>query len=529
MRIPAACATLILVPSVLGQRVLPPVRVHAAPNPGDHEYIETAVAVGGLSANHVLAAWLDRTSPGFVRYAVSLDAGRTFVDAVLKPPECVPGAPPATFADPMVASSPTTDDLWVGGVLIGVQQQAVNVWRIPAGTAAPAVASAVECRADRFGRPLDKPFIAVGPRVDLPAVETMYAFFTDFAPDAQGLLFGKVAQDAKMLLWPSARLDVRRTQPPPGVNEEGVAIVPVVLTGSPHRGRVVCIWRPSQPTMGTPVVMSSDDGGKSWLPAAPIPLDHAGADPIRPVEPSDLPGAGLGISQNTIPWIAASPVDSRLVYATFWGVGDPQNDTNVDIFIARSVDGGATFDPKNTVRLTDALLGDVAPAGAPPVDQILPAIAIDRFGGVNILYYALLDTGGSYTAQPKWARISGLSGVIGAGDIQTKVLGPAFPRPTLNDGSIGILKEYQMIAASGSVLYACYMSAHEGPMNIYVSKIDLSPLDVDGDGIPDGRDIGAFVGALANGLPEADVNDDHAVDGADVEAFLASLRCGGAP
>src|SRR5262249_45864509 len=153
-------------------------------------------------------------------------------------------------------------------------------------------------------------------------------------------------------------------------------------------------------------------------------------------------------------------------------------DGNVDLYIAQSRDGGRHFLPQNTLHLTDAHLGDEVDGG-PEVDQVLPSITVDRFHRVHILYHAMTRTGTSATFRAKWAMIPSFSAGVTPAQVVKAPLAPVFSQPHLNGGGVSSLLDYDMIASSGCLVYAVYVSAHEGTaanphtMNIYVSKIDL--------------------------------------------------------
>ncbi len=544
----AVIAVLSVAGAAWGQHVDAARRVNAVLNPGAHEYREPAIAVSGVNPKHLIVGWVDMTPPFPLHYAISVNAAATFSEGLLVPVGCIPGAPVFPFADPMVASSMVSDDLWIGGVIYSNLQQGFTVFHNGPGSGLIDLAGSVECRQDLRGTVLDKPFMAVGPRFDAPAVQTLYLFFTDFlAPtpakpgdvvdQPPGQVFGRVTSDLKTLAWDPARIQVRRSGA--GHNEVAVAIIPVVLTGPPHAGRVVCVWRPTNPAdpsypLGrTPETMYSDDGGATWLPpGGPISLDHSGADLIYAVNDVDLPDRAVGVNVNTVPGVAVDPTDSRLVYVVFWGKSSAftELDGNVDLYVAQSRDGGASFDPKDTLHLTDDLLGDTVEAG-PPVDQVLPAIAVDQFHGVNVLYYAQTQTAAGIFFLPKWARITDFAGQVKPSQVTTRALGPAFARPVLTGGGVGSLRDYMMIAASGPLLYATYASTQEASMNIYVNRIDLCRADVSPDGVVDSADLLAFGAAVGTGSAAADVNNDGAVTGEDLSEFVQAFvaGCGAAP
>ncbi len=515
-------------------------RVHVAPNPGNREFRETAVAVSTVNPAHLIVSWVAKYPGAHLGYAVSIDSGKSFVDGMLDPAAslCVK-APSASFGDPMVAASTVKDELWVGGVVQYCPQQALVVYHNPAAALTLGPPSVLECRLTC--QILDKPFCAVGP--DAAGIERMHLFFSDFAyidPASGGPeMFGRSTADLATLTWDPDRFNIRR--PGAAANEEGVAVIPVVLTGAPVRGRIVCVWRPTYPTGGTPVSMYSDDGGKNWLPTGgPTLLNQSGssssgtglsaaASPIYPVEERDLPNGGEGNLVNTVPGVAVDPLDSRLVYAVFWGKsqGPADQRANVDLYIAQSRDGGATFPPQSTLHLTDAQLGDAPSSGGPAVAQFMPAITVDGMHGLNLLYYRMTDTGNGVEFQAKWARVPDPASGLMPAVLPNHVLSPKFTQPIVTGHGIGSLRDFQMIASNKTLVYAAYMSAHEGgAMNIYLTRINLCAADVTADGVVSAADVAAFTGALGTGEQAADVNGDGSVNGEDVNSFLYSLTNG---
>jgi hypothetical protein len=384
----------------------------------------------------------------------------------------------------------------------------------------PDEATLPNCRSDLHGRFLDKPLLCAGPRPG-GGPESVYVFYSDYAtepwPESTPRIVGQTATPGP-LAWSPGRIDVRR--PGGTLDEEGTGAAPVVLGGGEHAGRIVCAWRPNFPTGGTPVCMYSDDGGASWGPSAPMALDQCGADPIYPVEARDLP-AELDEGANTLPSIAADPVDWQRVYVAFWGKSTPWGG-NVDLYIAQSLDGGATFLPANTLHLTDAHLGDTA-AGT-QVDEVMPAVAVDRFHGVDLFWYAMIETEQGVMVQPKWARIASFSGSVTPAQVFRQALGPSFALPE-SGGEPAPLGDYYTIASSGCLVYAVWMGAQEGSMNIYVSRMSLCPADVVADGVLDAADVAAFTRAYAAGDLAADLNHDGVVDARDLALFLESMSC----
>ncbi len=513
-------------------------RVNTVPNPGDHVYREAALAVSSQNASHLLVAWMEEGSDHRVRYAISTDAAASFTGDYFTAVDCSDPSGNIYF-DPMAASSPTTDDLWIGYGLQSNAHQSIQVWHNGPGSTSLDHPSTAECRENIFVL-LDKPFIGVGAKSAGSPYEKMYMFYTHFG--GLGDLVGRATDDLASLTWAADPINVRRAGSP--LNETGIGITPVILNGPPSRGRVVGVWKPtvnpSDPLENglTPVTMYSENAGLDWLPAAPTTIDHtfnasnSQGDQFYGVVPQDFPNDGVGVGDLrgvvSVPGIAVDPSNNNFVYLITWGKSENQaSNGNVDLYVSQSRDGGATFLPQNTLHLTDAMLDDIAPPGYPAVDQVMPAITVDRFGKVNIFYYTARETPtGEAAYRAKWARITNFSADPAQVQVISAPLALSFPQPVVG-GQLATFRDYYMIAATRCLVYAVFMSAHEGDtMNIYVSRINLCPADVTADGTIDSADVLAFGQALAAGAPAADVNNDEAINAQDVTCFMQSLTCG---
>jgi hypothetical protein len=112
--------------------------------------------------------------------------------------------------------------------------------------------------------------------------------------------------------------------------------------------------------------------------------------PVGCTDTALLPQGGPSVLN--APCIAADPRDEQIVYMVFLGRTNSANGgANIDLFIARSDDGGANFSyddetvpqpGKRVLHLRDEDLGDPEQSL-----QFLPSIAVDAWGGVHVLYY----------------------------------------------------------------------------------------------------------------------------------------------
>jgi hypothetical protein len=213
----------------------------------------------------------------------------------------------------------------------------------------------------------------------------------------------------------------------------------------------------------------------------------------------------------------------------------PPVPANVDIYIAKFTDGGETLLPANVLRLTDAMLGD--PEGA---DQFMPAIAVDQWGGINILYYRTTDPDNTPSDQTylraMYARIHSFSGT--SPSLTVKALSPSSFRsvvpPMPTEAPFATVGDYQWICVSACSVYACYMSTLDFGLgverySIYVQKVTLCAADADTDGSITPNDPIAFSTLYAACDPRADLNNDGCVDAYDFSLFLTAYTCGSNP
>jgi hypothetical protein len=215
----------------------------------------------------------------------------------------------------------------------------------------------------------------------------------------------------------------------------------------------------------------------------------------------------------------------------------PSNN-NLDLYLARlSLDPfsqAMRFTPADTIRLTDSLLGE--PAGA---DQIIGNVAVDAYGGINLVYYSVSPDGRypygdgslpSYT--PRYARFSRFPAPSSSFGLKLANLAPAFNplAAPFTSSSTVIFPEYHGITSSGCMVYTTYMSAHSGTYGIYVNAINLCIADTSVDGFVTEVDPPIFADQYVTHNSAADLNYDGVIDAADVLIFQTSYQCGcGAP
>jgi hypothetical protein len=191
------------------------------------------------------------------------------------------------------------------------------------------------------------------------------------------------------------------------------------------------------------------------------------------------------------------------------------------LYIAQSIDGGASFPVQKIVQLTDSQLGD-----PPASDQFMPAITVDKFGGVNLLYFRRSVPAGDLALQydVNYARIANFTVPL-SGTIQVRRLTPRFNPVPVTGGTLG---HYLMMDHSGCEVWVAYPRADNvlGVCDVFVQHINISAADVTDDADVTPIDMAAFVNALSAGDPSADLNHDGILNAIDVQTFVTAYSCG---
>ncbi|MGH6961312.1 MAG: hypothetical protein ACREE7_12565, partial [Dongiaceae bacterium] len=175
------------------------------------------------------------------------------------------------------------------------------------------------------------------------------------------------------------------------------------------------------------------------------------------------------------------------------------------------------------------------PDPSPPGDQFMPALAVDTYGGLNVLWYdtrhvAQSDSATHAFLDAYYARITDFAAPAQAYE-EHRLTGVSFSTaPGFAGAFIG---DYQQIAAAGPLVYPCYMSAHQGTQHYYTHQIDVRGLagDANCDGEVNNFDIDPFVLALLDpvayqaafpdcDIDHADVDGDGAVTNFDIDPFV---------
>jgi hypothetical protein len=202
--------------------------------------------------------------------------------------------------------------------------------------------------------------------------------------------------------------------------------------------------------------------------------------------------------------------------------GHDPDDTDphlVDIYLARSTDGGRTFTPSNTIKLTHAL--------PPPYDgthQIRPSIAVDNCGAVNVFFYQYHATdliNHNHTYEPRYLRIPSFPSTSG---IFQASLGPTFP---VHENEF--MGDYDRMTCTGTEVYIPHTGKDaNGIWNVYLSRVSVCPpvvADVNVDSAVTAVDATTFMEWFGNGDTRADLNHDGLIDTADVALFCTSYTC----
>ena len=316
----------------------PPVRVDSGE---PTQAGETAIAVVG---DRLVAAWNDQHAPAGGRWrlgaALSRDGGAVWEEPGILRPD--PDHDAVDEGDPAAAADPRTGNLWVAGVRFRTDGN-LFVARLRPGAGVfdvPVVAS--EGLAIPAG--YDKPQIAVGPAPGDPGLTWLYLAFSG----------GLVRSTDLGETWSHVG--------PLGLDQE-VAYHPRV---GPDGVLYVSSWVFSGDRTRIHFRRSTDGGGTF---AGPI-LAATRVEEWETPDSSRVPGR---LRSPPLPVLALAPDgDLFLVYCDTASVSGTE--TDLDLFLARSADGGDTWSAPRSLHLgTDG-------------DQILPWLEIDGRGRLHLVH-----------------------------------------------------------------------------------------------------------------------------------------------
>ncbi|MEM6793374.1 MAG: tetratricopeptide repeat protein [Acidobacteriota bacterium] len=306
---------------------------------GSAQAIETAIA--GVDAN-LVTAWNDQRAgqvSGSWRLGVatSVDGGASWSEQLLRPP----GGEATDFeGDPTVAYDPRTGSFWAGGVSF-FQGGSLYVARKPPGQAfAPPVVVA-----DQDGLLFDKALLAVGPAPGNPSSTRLYIAYRE----------GFHASADLGATW-SPRLPLTPTE---------VYYQPRV---APDGTVYVLSWSMDDLAIR---LRRSLNGGASFEPRQQIltRLDVWGLQSA-----SRVPGEAR---VPPLPVLAIGPSGELYVlFCDTTGI-DATGDANLDLYLSRSADGGATWSTPAVIHGPSGALGD----------QFAPWLEVDAQGDLHAVFY----------------------------------------------------------------------------------------------------------------------------------------------
>jgi hypothetical protein len=249
--------------------------------------------------------------------------------------------------------------------------------------------------------------------------------------------------------------------------------------------------------------------------------------PVHVYRPSEF---RIGIESH----ISVDPYDPTKVYVVF--PGRAEGSTDSDIFVARGTIvrnplPQLVFDPEHTLRITDAMLGD--PTGT---QQVMPAVAVDRYGGVNLIYVRYIPGGTPQLVDVHYARIASFDTTLGNGTgVFVKRLTPASFDPMRGPvAEFAFMGDYIGIAASGCYVYPCYPACWDNGLRPidpadnparkwgwYVHRVTLicTLADFNADGGVDNTDAIAYFQKFLASDGIADMNGDGAIDVTDLALY----------
>lgn len=302
---------------------------------------ETSVAGVGPE---LVAAWNDERDgqqSGMWRLGVatSFDGGATWSDFLLRPPN----PDPARFeGDPMTAYDPRTGSFWAGGIEF-FSGGRVYVARKAAGAASfePPVVVASDSS-------FDKGWMVAGPAPGDPSSTHLYLAYS-FPMEM------RVSTDLGAT-WSSGR----------ALFPDGISFHPRIGPG----GELYLLFIELSATERV-VLQRSLDGGATVEPAIDV---VSRMDTWDFQDGSRFPGQ-FRVAQ--IVYLAVSPVDGALYCVYFDTTSIVGGNANVDLYLMRSDDGGASW------TLPMVINGDADPPG----DQFFPWIEIDTSGRLHLAYF----------------------------------------------------------------------------------------------------------------------------------------------
>ncbi len=570
------------------QQLIANIQVSTTPNPG-HLNAEPTIVASPVNPREVLVAWNGWTpgssEPGRVRYRVSTAgfAGEALpaTPSILPTPNTGGGAcggcnnPLNQSFDPVVATSrasPLTGDLFVGAFFqrSGTTDRALALGRkrLGEGDLEANVHYATRCLSNLF---FDRPCLMAGRRAPETALgEALY--FTFQSTDGFAYSCRSMAAAPLGSAWECNPVNVCNGYPALITSVQGDAgqislgNPGVVIHSGARAGRLIVAscrggaGLTSAFSPNPPEITWTDVGGgppscaaNPWSVARV--LNQYGPPPGNPVAGVNLSTSGVEIPVPTdiafmfksTPSIAVDPADPSNVYIAFIGRSTSDTPGEIDLFIGWTNTGNAYGPPagdgprfqgqdpgapwglsRRTHRIADSsLVAAGESTSGVHAEQFLPALVIDDFGGINVLYCQIHE---NVAAEPptlytvRYARWPNRAALEAGQPPVLLVLSPPSEPFTLLQGH-----EYQGITASRCWVYAAWASKHSGTWQVYVSCINLCPADADASGTLDPLDPVTFGVQFAAQQAAADVNEDGLISPQDYSDFFAAYACGACP
>ncbi len=413
---------------------------------------------------------------------------------------------------------------------------------------------------DDEGNPVngvDKPVVAVGPdaTTGIDVLDLVWALpFAESSPcdpntQSQHRLWRYSSADSGMT-WPDLGFPVGPDFTQTHKGNHGGPGQHVFIRSSPNVGRRVTAYRPEAevagPECAAPLPRATwSNNGTLWLNSTNPTLawnpDTHSAQAIAGVPPSLSPPVDLPIEATNEPSLGVDPRPGNGNHLYMLFSATIPNSGNVDLFIAHSADGGANFSGTSqpglqVLHLRDQDLGEVLTSA-----QIMGALVVDQFGGVNFIYYTA-ETQWTDPANPVWRyRVNyGRIASFGTDPVPSIVHFPltnwfdlegvtGLYRP---DSVLTFLGDYVTGDTRGCDVYFAFPARDGvGGINIFVSKVRVSTTctiaaDIDQNGDINLADATLFLQCYCAGDPRADITQNGVIDGYDVVQFDQSFVCG---
>ncbi|MCC7292712.1 MAG: hypothetical protein IT449_11695 [Phycisphaerales bacterium] len=503
-------------------------------NPPDHVWFECSAGVRLNTAQEVVVAAIDQTV-GKIAYGVTLNGGVSFTN----------GQFVTLGFDPWVCADPATGAIWVTALGSGLQpcqgRCAGVAWKAPGATTFSPGCTVFDTGSAPAGFP-DKPALGIGPN----GQHYVTLAVGHYQGGPSHAMWSSRGNPPGVCPWITDRIQPFDNHS--GLEWEGWGSIPVVLS----TGRIVVVTRdekvPGQQYQwkynnGLPHVAYADapNPDLDWKPDDLSPVLVAEGATIQPTHIQVNDSANFrGATPDAIdrrqcaPAVAVDP-ENDYIYVAFYArhvPGSFQDNLNGDIYISRSQDQGDTFPFAEVVHITDELLTG-QPGGVNGPDQMMPSIAVDECGGVNLVFYDNRNDA-DLTDDVHWidlyyVRITGYGTPQQA--IQQERLTPASFR--LNDLPALYLGDYHnMVAAPPGMasptplVYPAYIALAQDEQgnwtrqNCYLRKITIyCSGDLNLNGELDDEDARLFDAAFAEKRCEADLTGDGVVDEADEKQF----------